>query len=175
MATRTEIKTKELVLRNGETTLLDAEDYYKFKDKVWSKHSQGYAVRSEGSVRKGTYKQYLLHREIVNAQSGEYVDHINRNCLDNRKDNLRVCSNKENVVNSAGNRNSSSRYKGVSWYDPTKNWTARIKSDNKLHHLGRFNNEEDAAKAYDKKAKELFGEYAFLNFPENMEKKVCLG
>src|SRR5690554_1523278 len=106
MANRLDIKTKTLLLRDGDQVLLDSEDFDRFSDKVYSKHSQGYAVRSEGSVRKKTYKQYLLHREIMQAKPGEYVDHINGDKLDNRKINLRVCSNKSNVVNSKPHKDS---------------------------------------------------------------------
>lgn len=172
MANKFDLKTKTLLLRDGDQVLLDSEDFDRFSDKVYSKHSQGYAVRSEGSVRKKTYKQHLLHREIMQANPGEYVDHINGNKLDNRKTNLRVCSNKSNVVNSKSHKDSSSPYKGVSWYPPTKNWTARVFSDGVLYYLGRFDNQEDAALAYDRKASELFGEYAYLNFSEEGE-DIC--
>lgn len=166
MANRLDIKTKTLHLSNGDAVVLDEDSHAALSNVSWYKHSQGYAVRSEGSVRKGTFKQYLMHREIVGAKPGEYVDHINGDKLDNRRCNLRICSNKNNVVNSKPHKDSSSKYKGVSWYSPTKNWTAKVSSDGIHYYLGRFDSQEEAAVAYDKKAVELFGEYAYLNFPK---------
>lgn len=169
---RYDLKTKEissLILRNGEETLVDSEDYENLCRFVWSKHSAGYVVRSEGSSRKSTFKQYLLHRELLAAPESSYVDHINGDKMDNRKVNLRLCTNKDNTRNSSPHKDSSSVYKGVSWYSPTSNWTSRISADGFLYHLGRYPTELEAATAYDKKAKELFGEYAWLNFPDTEE------
>ena len=95
-----------------------------------------------------------------------HVDHINGNPLDNRKSNLRICTNAENQRNRGVNKNNTSGYKGVCWAKQNKKWKARIKHNGKLIHLGYYKDKEEAARAYDKKAKELHGEYAYLNFPD---------
>ena len=107
-----------------------------------------------------------MHREIMNAPEGLVVDHINRNGLDNRKVNLRLATAMQNVWNSKRNVNTdSSKYKGVSWDKNKHKWRASIGIDRKTKHLGYFEDEKMAAKAYDKAAKEHRGEFAVLNFP----------
>ena len=97
------------------------------------------------------------------SPKGLFVDHINHNGLDNRKDNLRFVTRTQNGQNRRPNRNSTSAYKGVTWFKPTNKWCARIKDKNKRIFLGHFTCEHEAALAYNKKAKELFGEYVLLN------------
>ena len=115
-----------------------------------------------------------MHREITNAPKGMQVDHINGNTLDNRKENLRVCTRSQNMMNRGKQNNNKSGYKGVSYmkkkdpnYEYPKPWRAQIKcpTNQKVIHLGCYKYPEQAARAYDKKAIELFGEYAQLNFP----------
>tara|TARA_R110000824_G_scaffold396554_1_gene598108 strand:- start:1212 stop:1535 length:324 start_codon:yes stop_codon:yes gene_type:complete len=106
-----------------------------------------------------------MQRFIMDAPKGMQVDHINRNPLDNRKSNLRICTNAENSYNTGPQKNNTSGYKGVSWRKDAKKWTAYIGHAPKSH-LGYFDTPEEAAKARDAKAKELHGEYAHLNFPD---------
>lgn len=108
----------------------------------------------------------LMHREIMGLKYGDkrQVDHINHNPLDNRKCNLRICTHAENGRNRKIQTGTTSKYKGVSWHKPNKKWRAAIGYNHKLFHLGNFDNEIDAAKAYDKKAKELHGKFAQTNF-----------
>jgi hypothetical protein len=117
-----------------------------------------------------------MHRIILNAPPHLVVDHINHNGLDNRKANLRLCTVAQNNQNTRphANPNKLSKYKGVS-LDKNRNlYIALIHRNKKNYYLGRFKNETDAAKAYDKKAAELFGEFAYLNFPsENSEVQRC--
>ena len=94
------------------------------------------------------------------------IDHINHNGLDNRRENLRICTNAENNRHRRKPKNNTSGYKGVCWDKSKKKWRARIEKDNKNIHIGYYNILEEAARAYDAKAKELFGKYAQLNFPE---------
>jgi hypothetical protein len=93
-------------------------------------------------------------------------DHINRHGLDNRKKNLRNCTKGENNLNQGGERNSASKYKGVYWKKDTKKWAACIKKGGKRKHLGYFDDEAEAAKAYDDAARRLHGQFAGLNFPQ---------
>jgi len=105
-----------------------------------------------------------MHRLIMNAPEGLVVDHIDRNGLNNRKCNLRLCTKAQNVQNSRPRRNRSSKYKGVFWNKLNKKWSASIHKGDKRIYLGGFDDEIEAALAYDRKAAELFGEFAYLNF-----------
>lgn len=108
----------------------------------------------------------LLHRFLLNARPDEQVDHINGNGLDNRRINLRLCSNEQNQYNRPVPSNNSSGYKGVSFHKHTKKWRATIGYEGKHKHIGYFDSVEEAAKAYDSAAIELYGEFARLNFPK---------
>lgn len=115
---------------------------------------------------KGRNCLIYLHRFLTNCPKGKMVDHINHNPLDNRMCNLRICTNAENLRNKKSYKNSSSKYKGVSWYKRGSKWAAQIRLNNKKKFLGYFTSEEEAARAYDKAAKEMHGEFAYLNFPK---------
>lgn len=91
------------------------------------------------------------------------VDHRNCNGLDNRKENLRICTNQQNNMNKVSYRNSSSKYKGVYKDNERGGWAAQITIDGKKKFIGRYKIEEDAAVAYDRFAIKLFGEFAKLN------------
>ena len=107
-----------------------------------------------------------MHRQILNAPHFLLVDHINRNGLDNRKANLRTATYTQNSRNrQKTNKNTWSKYKGVTFDYRRKKWLARIVVNRKKRHLGSFNNELDAGRAYDRAAGELYGEFAVLNFP----------
>ena len=105
-----------------------------------------------------------MHRLIANTPAHLFCDHINHDGLDNRRANIRNCTLKQNNANSRSAKNASSKYKGVSWNKLRKKWAAYIKKDYKQLYLGLFENEIEAAKAYDRKAAELFGKFAKLNF-----------
>ena len=114
-------------------------------------------------------KNHLIHRLIAqhfipNENELDCVDHINSNRLDNRIVNLRWCSHQQNMHNqSKTTKKTSSKYKGVCWDKQNGKWTVNIKKDNVQQHIGRFDNERDAAIAYNEKAIELFGNFAKLN------------
>lgn len=93
------------------------------------------------------------------------IDHINGDCTDNQKHNLRIATNQQNFFNRSANHINTSGYKGVSWNSRSEKWVAQIQISRQKEHIGFFENPIDAAKAYDAKAKELFGEFARLNFP----------
>lgn len=109
-----------------------------------------------------------MHRAIMRTPQGKQIDHRNHDGLDNRRCNLRECSHIENMRNQLPQKTGTSRYKGVHWEKERGKWRAQIKHTCKQMRLGRYASEKDAAKAYDKKAKELFGEFAYLNFPRYM-------
>ena len=95
----------------------------------------------------------------------EFCDHINGNGLDNRRENLRICTHAENQRNSRSARGSSSQYKGISWNKRDKRWYSHIRIDDKQQHLGVFTSEVKAAKAYDAAALKHWGRFAKPNFP----------
>ena len=118
---------------------------------------------------------YLAHRLIFLYHNGylpEFIDHKDRNPLDNRIDNLRPATTSQNNANSNEPDNingvkHSSVFRGVSFDKARNKWMSKISKDNKSINLGRFINEIDAADAYNKAAIELHGEYAHLNILEN--------
>ena len=152
----------------GKFAIIDTADYGRVSQYNWC------AVQDDRCWYANTFKKdgttLSMHRLITNAPKGIVVDHINHNGTDNRKSNLRLCTNSQNQQNRRPTRGSSSIYKGVHWCNFHKKFRARITHNGERLHLGYFDSEIDAAKAYDKKALELFGEFAYLNFPqENLE------
>jgi hypothetical protein len=149
------------------TVLYDDEDHDKIKNYNWhvEKRSKGSSLIYAASkvYKNGRQSTLYMHRLITNCPDNKIVDHINHDTLDNRKCNLRVCSNQENSMNRKSNKNSSSRFKGVCWKKREKKWISQINANNKNTCLGYFENEIDAAIAYNVSAKCLFGEFAHLN------------
>lgn len=161
---------REIPLTQGKVALVDDEDYERVVVTNWC------AVKSEGGIwyalsaitTNGRRIYPLLHRFILNAPAGRKVDHKNRDGLDCRRENLRFATTSQNAMNMRRSRSSSSPFKGVSFVNRSlsKPWRAQIKINGKAIHLHLHTTAEGAARAYDAKAKELFGEFARLNFPE---------
>ena len=101
---------------------------------------------------------------ILNLPDLPCVDHKDRNCLNNHLSNLRWCTRKENQQNRSKKKNGTSMYKGVCFDKSRNKWRARIKHNGQQIFLGYFTNESNAGRAYDRKADELFKEFAVLNF-----------
>ncbi len=152
-------EVKQIPLGEGYYAYVDAADYEWLSQWTWHQCG-GYAVRLEKR------RLIFMHREITQAPRGRVVDHKNRNKLDNTRDNLNVCTQQENLRNRSKRRGTASRFRGVSYNKSCAKWFARIGLDGRTIHLGYFTDEVEAARAYDRKAVELFGESARLNFPE---------
>ncbi len=153
-------------LTRGLFAKVDPQDYIWLSQFRWHCRKSDriyYAVRTlrEG----GRERKILMHRLVAGTPSHLVCDHVNRDGLDNRSGNLRNCTLRQNTFNQAGHRGSVSMYKGVYWKKDVRKWAATIKADGKRRHLGYFDSETDAAKAYDKAAAHLHGQFAALNFP----------
>jgi len=142
--------------------LIDDEDLNIFNEYCWfiKKDSQNFYCMNV----KGEEKTLYLHRIIMGITDTTLcIDHIDGNGLNNQKNNLRVCSNKENLRNRKIGKNNKSGFKGVCWRKCLKKWRACIKVNMKSKYLGHFDNILDAASAYNKAATMYFGEFAKLN------------
>lgn len=165
---------KAIPLTKGMIATVDDSDYEwlsKFKWCAnWNEHSKSYyAVRNSGKENK--YKKQYMHRLIMNAKPDEQVDYIHHNTLDNRREELRICDNSQNNINQGMNKSNTSGYRGVSWNKKVKKWDAYITCNKKHIHVGTYSDIVDAAEAYNKKALELFNEFAYQNKIEKGEKK----
>lgn len=151
-------QVKKIYLDKNSYALVDEEDYDYLNQFNWI-FDGNYATRWSHK------KQYRMHREIMKPSDEEHIDHINGDKLDNRKHNLRKCKNEENRYNSKPHKGGSSKYKGVSRWNELKDglWRASIQHDGRWEHIGMFDSEVKAANAYNQKAKEYFGEFAWLN------------
>jgi hypothetical protein len=162
---------RRIPLTRGEYALVDPADYSRLSQYKW--HIVGargtfYAVRNTGQQRGQKRIVVKMHREILKVPDGMFVDHINHNGLDNRRANLRPATQAQNARNRRkGHRDCyHSNYKGLTWYRREKRWGVRVMVDSKSKFIGYFENELDAAKAYDKAARKYHGEYASLNFTD---------
>lgn len=157
--------TRLIRLNKGYFAVVDEDMYEEINSHEWTavEHfNTVYAVCSEFAFKDGYSK--FMHRNILNVAVDKMIDHKNGNGLHNYRSNLRECSNSENQHNQKPKRCGSSLFKGVSKSKDNK-YRAQIKLNNKSKYIGSFKSELEAAKAYDAKAKELFGEFARLNFP----------
>lgn len=154
--------TKSIPLTKGKFALVDDGDYEWLMQRKWQYLKIGYAACSDWG--HGNRKMIYMHRLINNTPDGKLTDHINLDKLDNRRKNLRLCSRSENGMNRTSSRVNSSGYKGVYFVRRVSLWVASIKVSGTQHHLGYFHSSEDAARAYDKAAKEYHGTFARCNF-----------
>lgn len=160
------VKMAHIELTQGKVALVD-DDMHWIDAWKWHLRRSGrnlYAAHHIFNNKTRKSKCFYMHRIIAGAKPGDKVDHINGDGLDNRKCNLRICTNSENMQNMHRlKRNKTSQYKGVSRHRKSKKWTARIRLNYKLHYIGSFASEKEAARAYNTKASELFKQFARLN------------
>jgi hypothetical protein len=152
---------RHISVGRGRTVVVDAADFDWLSRHTW--HAAGSSEYARATIGG---KSVSMHRLIMNAPLGKVVDHINGNRWDNRRSNLRICTPGENLRNARKGRGTS-RFKGVFWDSQRRKWGAGIYRDGRHFWLGYFTDEVEAAKAYDRAARELFGAFAHLNFPDS--------
>jgi hypothetical protein len=167
---------RRINLGDDEWTIVEPADYYRFGHLNW--HLRGnrrkfYAVR-DIKTGPGRTKPSSLHREIMNKPKGFLVDHKNNCTLDNRRANLRIATRSQNAQNVPKRKNTSSRFIGVCFNKRYKRWYAFIGYERGKRWLGSFDNEIDAACAYDTAARKYYGEFAKVNF-SNEPKPTLMG
>ena len=156
----------EIQLTQNRVALVDAEDFDIVNPYSWHVcNIRNSNLRYAGCMVRNGDKQvtFLMHRMILNTPKGTEVDHINGDGLDNRRANLRVCKHSENLCNQKLVSHSS-QFKGVYWNKEKLRWRVRIKINRKEKHLGYYDSEEEAGRAYDIAARINFGEFARTNF-----------
>lgn len=154
-------EVRRIPLGKGLFATVDATDYEELRQYRWR------AIRHGRNVYAATHKKgrtVYMHRMLMRPRKGYVVDHIDGNSLNNRRCNLRVCTPAQNLANK-GPRGGTSQYVGV--YRFRDKWVAHVVCRGKHYYVGAFEDEVEAAKARDRKAYELHGEYAYLNFPED--------
>lgn len=154
---------KQIPLKNGGFALCDDADFDWLSKWEWKGHI-GYARRSSTKAERqeGKTAIVLMHREIMQAERGQDVDHIKTgDTLNNQRSNLRLCTRSQNMMNHGPHSNNTSGFKGV--YRVGQKWQAKVQKDYKQIVFGCFDTPREAAIEYNRAARELFGEFAYQN------------
>lgn len=154
----------------GVVAVVDFEDYNEVRDRTWTAHFNRHGklkhiattvlAPERGKRKNGKTKrrQVAMHRVLMGLDSFDakpeglghrYVDHVDGNPANNRRSNLRKCSHAQNVKNAGASRNSTSKYRGVSWDKDNRKWLAKAYYKGKHHHIKYFTDEIEAARAVD--------------------------
>jgi hypothetical protein len=157
---------KFIKLRNcGLVARVSDQDFEYLDQYRWNLGNRQYAVRTHRKADGPGSQAVVMHRQIMRAEKGQIIDHIDGDSLNNQRSNLRFASIALNTHNCASRRGSTSKYKGVCWAKDTGRWQAQCKFRYQSIYIGQFDNEVEAARAYDAKMRELWGDDAFQNFP----------
>lgn len=157
---------KLILTTKKQEILVDEQDYKNIPmlaNMKWMISTNGYAICKKYDKLIHKYSIFRMHRLVMNALIGYDVDHIDGNKLNNQKANLRICTRSENARNKKMSKSNTSGYKGVCWFKEREKWMVKISPNGKSITVGYFDNLKEAARAYNAKAVELFGEFALLN------------
>lgn len=167
---RYEPETGKLFWRERERSMFACDRSHRTWNTRYA-NQQAFTTINQTGYKTSTilFKTCKAHRVIWAIQTGAWpngdIDHIDRNKTNNTWSNLRAASRSENLANRKSKKDSSSTFLGVSWYERDKKWRAKISKNNCKKHLGYFDSEIEAAKAYDVAAKNIHGIFSSLNFP----------
>lgn len=145
-------------LSDGDEFIFDIKDFKKVLEYKW--YPSGTGSSNKTVINR---KRDYIHRLIMNAPKGFEVDHINRDRMNNCRNNLRICTHQQNQCNQPLQSNNTSGVTGVRFYAARNKYVARIKYFGKDIHLGYYEIKTEAIQARDTGAKLLFGEFAILN------------
>lgn len=158
-------RMKTIRLTRNKFALVDDQDFNWLNEFNWYAHkgkSPGLWYVSRG-VNKPKRTTISMHRLILDVPQGVDIDHIDRNGLNNQRNNLRVATKIQNAGNQRKIVGASSRYKGVTWHKRDNRWQAQLQTKKRMLFLGTFTIEQEAALAYDEAAMKYFGAYAYTN------------
>jgi len=160
--------SRYIPLTQGKFAVVSVEDYERLSQYNWCISRSGrrlYACRNENG------RHIAMHRFLMNPPKGMVVDHIDGDGLNNRRSNLRVCTQQQNLWNTRPT-GKSSKYKGVSRDKQKKKWVVYVRCNDENLYCGRFDDEVEAARVYDREAFARFGAFAYLNFPKAVGQNV---
>lgn len=156
----------KILLSRGHESFVDDDLLDKVAHIRWFSEIREHIIYARASVGG---KNIYMHHLILSPKIGYEIDHKNGNGLDNRIENLRYATHTQNCQNSRKNKtHPSSKFKGVCWDKSRGKWIAQIQTNGIPRNLGRYDFEVLAAEVYDREAIRSFGEFAFLNFPEDL-------
>lgn len=158
---------KQIPLTQGKFALVDDDDFQLLNQFEWQalkgRHTY-YAVRQEWIIGGNRSNTIYMHREILKITDRSlFVDHGDGNGLNNQKYNIRSCTDTQNKFNMRHRVGGTSKFRGVCFDKRVKKWRARANKEKTVFELGFFSTQEEAARAYNSKAIELYGEFANLN------------
>lgn len=154
---------KLIALSKGKFVKVDDEDFEYLDQWKWYCSKSGYAVRTVNKLT-GPNKTTHMHRVVNKTKKGRDTLHLDDDTLNNQRHNLRSGTRGENLHMAGSNRNTKSKYKGVTWHKGVGKWQVQMQASYVTRYIGMFEDEDEAARAYDRAARKYFRGSYFLNF-----------
>ena len=149
-----------ITLTKGYEAVIDASDVHLVEENNWCVLvGNGCVYATRLRLISGKRQHFYMHRRIMGEPLGLQIDHIDRNGLNNRRENLRCATASQNQQNACRQINNTSGFKGVSWHNASRKWMARIMMDGHQHHLGIYDTPEAAHAAYREASARMHGEF----------------